>query len=87
MPHPPKLTKISTKYNKLRQDSVIKTNNGQRAPKVRSKTVPEAHLEAQKGHEDLRVRFKISNIWAGWGPQKYFDKSKYLNLINQVEST
>ena len=39
------------KYNKLRHDIGINANNGQRPPKVRSKTVPERHFGAQKAYD------------------------------------
>ena len=50
-PEPPKMSpNEAQKAKKIRQDSDEDTNNGQRRPKVRSKTVPEAHLETQKAY-------------------------------------
>ena len=46
---------------------------------MRSKTVPEPHVDAEKGHDTLRGRFKRSSFWAGGAPQS--------TLINQSTST
>ena len=51
-PTPQNLIKIVKKCKKLRQDSDEHFKKDQRPAKVRSKTVPEAHLEAQNALDD-----------------------------------
>ena len=61
-------TKIIKKIKKWRQDSDEDLNNDQRAAKVRSKSVPEAHLEAPKALDGHWGEDEESNIWGPGAP-------------------
>ena len=59
-------SKIEGKWKKIkkwRQDSSQEANHGQRSPKVRSKSVPEAHMKAQKAYGTHWRSGNESNIW------------------------
>ena len=56
-----------------------KQQRHQHETKNRKNTLQDRHLDAEKGHGDLRWGFKGSSFWAGGAPQS--------TLINQSTST
>ena len=56
-------------------DEDLNNNNNQRPAKVRSKTVPEAHLEAQKAYGDIDALTAVV-IFGALGPPKVISQIK-----------
>ena len=72
--------KIKQKYVELRTGSVIKNTNRQNAPNVRSKAIPDVHLDAQRDliggrgecaeiTEEGSPHGVALEFWHGFGPK------------------